>query len=163
MKRIFNPRQVILATTRAEVTIMGKKKLIDNIITLAWHTPLSFEPGMYGIVVGKSRFSYELLTKSKVFAVNFMEIQHEKDVLYCGQHSGMHEDKFEKTNLTKVECEKIDCPRIKEAVGYFECETVDEKEIGDHVLIIGKILKGDGSTGKRIFQVEGETFGTVKP
>ncbi|MCD5396247.1 MAG: flavin reductase family protein [Candidatus Pacebacteria bacterium] len=61
---IANSRQIILVTSRWQDK--------DDIITLAWHTPLSFEPMMYGICAEKRRYSLELIRKSKVFVVNFV-------------------------------------------------------------------------------------------
>ena len=57
------PRQVILVTSRAEVKsrFSTKHEKKDNIMTLSWHTPLSFNPELYAIIIGKSRFSYQLV------------------------------------------------------------------------------------------------------
>ena len=57
MSELTDPRQVILVSSRAEMDILGKKELKDNIITLAWHMPVSFNPKLYAIAIGKTRFS----------------------------------------------------------------------------------------------------------
>jgi flavin reductase (DIM6/NTAB) family NADH-FMN oxidoreductase RutF len=138
-------------------------KLVYNIITLDWHTPLSFVPGMYAISVGKTRFSRKLIQESKAFCVNFMSITQEDAVVYCGRHSGEHIDKFKESGLTKVECDNIDCPRIKEALAYIECEVTQEIETGDHILFIGKIVgTKELKKGKRIFHTEANNFTTTK-
>ena len=159
--RIFNPRQTIIVTTRGSAEVLGKKVQKDNAITLDWHTPLSFDPFLYCICIGKTRFSLQILRESKVFCVNFMDLKHKDIVLYCGRNSGRHVDKFESSKIIKEECEKIDCPRIDQAVGYLECEIINEIENGDHILFIGKVLKQEQKEGQRIFHLDANDFGTV--
>lgn len=150
-----NPRQVILVTCRHGKT--------DNIFTLDWHSPLSFDPKLYAIAVGKTRFSHELISKSKVFAVNFMDKKYEKEIYYCGSHSGRTVDKFKETGFTKEESEKIDCPRIKECLAFFECQVIKSIETGDHTLFIAKIVnEGYKRHGKRLFHIHTNKFTTTK-
>lgn len=151
---LTNPRQTILLTCRAE----GK----DNIMTLDWHTPLSFEPMLYAVSIGKTRYSLELVKKSKVFVVNFMAKKYEKEVLFCGRHSGKNIDKFKETGLHKEESETIDCPRVKEALGCLECKVEKEIEVGDHILFIAKVLKADlKGKAKRLFHCYADKFTTT--
>ncbi|MBU0461000.1 MAG: flavin reductase family protein, partial [Nanoarchaeota archaeon] len=136
----------------------------DNIFTLAWHCPISFEPMMYGISVGKDRYSLGLIRTGKVFVVNFMPFEKATEVLFCGRHSGKHTDKFKESGLMKEEADNIDCPRIKEALGYLECEVTDEFDLGDHVFIVGKVLKAKSLRGQRVFYAGDNQFTTtLKP
>ncbi|MBN1502789.1 flavin reductase family protein [Candidatus Woesearchaeota archaeon] len=162
MLNTVNPRQTVLVTCRAKYNNFGKDEIKDNIIALDWHIPLSFKPLMYGISAGKTRFSCELISRSKCFAVNFMSIDFQKEVLFCGRHTGRHMDKFTEAGLTKKDCDKIDCARIKEALAYIECEVVDEIDTGDHVLFIGKVAASALlNQGKRIFHIVGDDFTTT--
>ena len=121
-----------------------------------------FDPNLYAISVGKTRFSAELIRKSKVFAVNFMPYKLKEKALFCETHTGRHMDKFEETGLTKEESEKIDCPLIKEALAYMECEVVNEFETGDHIIFVGKIIDAKSrKAGKRLFQKDHTTFTTT--
>ncbi len=162
MKNIAYPRQVILVTSSEKTEIMGKEVEKDNMMTLSWHMPVSFNPMMYAIAIDKNRFSYELIEKSKCFCVNFMPFDLKDEILFCGRNSGKHMDKFEKTGLTKEECEKIDCVRIKEALSHLECELVNEFEAGDHIILIGKVIGiNENRDGKRPYQVKGDDFTTT--
>jgi flavin reductase (DIM6/NTAB) family NADH-FMN oxidoreductase RutF len=148
---LANPRQVILVSTRAE----GK----DNLIALSWHTPLSFEPMLYAISVGKTRYSLELLRKSKCFVVNFMDKKFENEIWYCGSHTGKKVDKFKETGLEKEEAETINSPIIKQCLGYLECQIIKEIEVGDHILFIGQVKKYDlKKEGKRLFHLHQNKF-----
>ena len=153
LKEIAYPRQVILVTSQATTDIMGKKVDKKNIFTLSWHMPVSFDPLLYAISAGKQRFSYGLIKKSGVFCVNFMPYELKDKVMFCGSTSGRMKDKFAESGLTETDCEKIHCPRIKEALAYLECEVTEEIEAGDHVIFIGKVLNANKvKDGRRIFQ-----------
>jgi flavin reductase (DIM6/NTAB) family NADH-FMN oxidoreductase RutF len=156
---IVNPRQVILVSARGKAELLGKEMMKDNIITLAWHSPLSFDPKLYGICVGKTRFSCKLIKDSKVFAVNFMPHELKEKALYCGRSTGASVDKFEKSGLTKEECDSIDCCRIKEASACLECEIFDEFETGDHIFFVGKVVKSvTKDDKKRLFYLGHDRF-----
>ncbi len=155
MSELTDPRQVILVTSREEMDILGKKQVKDNIITIAWHMPVSFNPKLYAISVGKTRFSCEIIKKSKAFVVNFIPFELKDKALLVGTKSGMHIDKFKEAGLTKEECDNIDCPRIKEALAYIECEVINEVDAGDHIIYIGKVLNSNiKKAGKRLLQQE---------
>ena len=150
---IYNPRQVIIVSSRYE----GK----DNAMTLSWHSPASFNPELYSIYVGKQRYSYGMIKKSRCFCVNFISADDKGLALLAGRKSGRDVDKF--GEIDKEECSKIDCPRLKKAVAYIECELVDESEAGDHAIFVGKaVYKKEVKRGDRLFQVEGDTFTTTR-
>lgn len=162
IRKIAYPRQAILVTSEADIEIMGKKISKKNIFALSWHMPTSFEPMMYAISVGKERFSYSLIKKSGVFCVNFMPFELKDKVLFCGRNSGRTIDKFKKSGLTEAECEKIHCPRIKEAIGWLECSVVNEVDTRDHVIIIGEVLNAQLKKDcRRVFHKGGDEFTTT--
>jgi len=149
-----NPRQVILVTSRY--------KSKDNIFALDWHTPLSFEPKIYAISVSPLRFSHYLISKSKVFVVNFMDRKYEKQMWFCGSNSGKHIDKFKETGLEKQESEKINCPCIKQALAFFECKVTKQIKAGDHTLFIAKVVKESFKEhNKRLFHIHTDNFTTT--
>ena len=154
MSEITDPIQVVLVTSREEMDIMGKKKVKDNIITLAWHMPVSFNPNLYAIAIGKTRFSCDIIKKSKAFIVNFIPFELKESAMICGTKSGMHFDKFKESGLGKEEGKNVDCPRIKEALAYIECGVVNEVDAGDHIIFIGNVLNSEfKKSGKRLLQM----------
>lgn len=165
LREVAYPRQVILVTCRGSVKskFSPDMEVKDNIITLSWHMPVSSKPELYAIAVGKERYSMNLIKESDVFVVNFMPYKLKDAVLFCGRNSGEYIDKFKETGLKKEEAEKIDCCRIKQATGCLECETVNQIEAGDHIILIGKVLKTvDNKKNKKIFQVSGDKFTTTE-
>lgn len=163
MGLLTNPRQTIIVTCRSRINVMGKKVEKDNAITLDWHMPVSFKPQLYAIAVGKSRFSCTMIHESKSFVVNFIPSTMGKEALYCGRHTGEHRDKLKEAGLKIHEGENVDCPRIVGAVGYLECEVVQEVEAGDHTIFIGKVVHAESiREAKRLFHVDMDEFTSTK-
>lgn len=133
MPEIYGPRQVILVTCRYNN--------INNILPVAWHTPLSFSPMLYGIAIGKNRYSHKLIKNSKCFCINFISYKDLDTVLKTGTCSGRNIDKFRKFNIKTEECERIDCIRLKDSIGFIECLVVNEIDSGDHTFFVGDIKK----------------------
>ena len=140
LKEVIYPRQVVLITCKGTAEVMGKEIEKENVMTVAWHTNLSYDPPLYGIALHKDRFSLKLIRNSGHFIVNFMPYSSKNQVKKLGRISGEFLEKFEETLLTKDEGDTIECPRIKEAMAYIECEVLNEVDAGDHVFIIGKIV-----------------------
>jgi flavin reductase (DIM6/NTAB) family NADH-FMN oxidoreductase RutF len=162
MRDVINPTQAVLVTARGTAEVMGKQLSKDNIITIAWHCPLSFKPELYGICVKKTHFSCKLIEDSKVFAVNFVPHELKEKVLVCGRTSGAGVDKFQKTGLTHEECDSIDCCRIGEASAILECEVIDQFETGDHIFFVGRVLKTIGKNDKkRLLYLGSDRFTTT--
>lgn len=154
MGKINNPNQVALITS----SYKGK----DNMLAMTWHTKTSFQPNLYLISVDKTRFSCELIKKSKCFVINYMPYSLSKEIIYAGTHSGRHVDKFKETGLTKEKADKIPCCRIKEAVAFVECKVIKEVETGDHIVFIGKVLNAKFKRkDKRPFQLDKLKFTTL--
>lgn len=149
------PIQVILITSRYNDK--------DNIMTCSWHMPVSFAPELYAIAIGKSRFTLDLIKKSKVFAINFIPKDMEKQAVAVGRVTGRALDKFGAANLEKDEAEKIDCPVLKEALSHIECEVINTVDVGDHFILIGKVVNTKhNKEGKRLFQLAtGNKFTTT--
>lgn len=163
MTLLTNPRQTILVSSRSNVEVMGKNILKDNLIAVDWHMPVSMVPLIYAVSIGTNKFSRKLISSSKSFAVNFMPFSQAKAVLFCGRNSGEHIDKFKESGLSKIECTSIDCARVKEACGFVECELLQEIEVGDHIIFVGKVNASDILTDERkLFHLSKDSFTTTK-
>ena len=162
MSELIGYRQTVLISCRGKAKILGKEELKDNIMTIDWHMQTSFAPFLYAISIGKKRFSHDIIDKSKVFCVNFMPFSLKDKILFCGRNTGMTMDKFKETGLTKEECDKIDCCRINEAIGYLECQIIEQVKTGDHTIFIGKVLLEKlKSNENRAYHQEGNEFRTI--
>jgi flavin reductase (DIM6/NTAB) family NADH-FMN oxidoreductase RutF len=127
------PMQTVLVTCNDE---SGK----TNIITLAWHTPISRTPPLYGISISPKRYSYGLIEKNKEFVVNFIPYSLVEAAQFCGTHSGRSNDKLCQTGLTLIPSSTLSVPRIKEGYAHLECTLVQNILLGDHQLLVGEVV-----------------------
>ena len=150
---LANPKQAIIISCKDDDKI--------NMMTACWHMPVSMNPPLYAVSVGKARHSCKMIQDSKVFVVNFMPYKKLDEVLKVGSMSGAHVDKFKETGLLKEACDSIDCVRLKEACAYLECEVIQEVEVGDHIIFVGKVTKSKlVRDEKRPLQVGDDKFST---
>jgi flavin reductase (DIM6/NTAB) family NADH-FMN oxidoreductase RutF len=136
MERFYHyafPMQTVLVTSNDETEK-------TNIITLAWHTPISGKPPLYGISVSPKRYSHGLIEKTKEFVVNFISYSFVDAAHYCGKHTGRTTDKLCKTGLTLIPSKKLATPLIKEGYAHLECTLTKSIPLGDHTLFIGEVI-----------------------
>lgn len=127
------PMQAVLVTCNDK---HGK----TNIITIAWHTPISIKPPLYGISVAPTRYSHDLIIKNKEFVVNFVPYELVEKAHFCGRHSGKSTDKIDETKLKLSPAKKVKVPIIKDCYAHLECKLVQSLTIGDHTLFIGEVM-----------------------
>jgi len=127
------PMQTVLVTCNDEA---GK----TNIITLAWHTPISLKPPLYGISIAPRRYSHGLIEKTKEFVVNFVPYSQVEAANFCGTHSGRTTDKLCNTGLTLIPSTRLSTPRIKEGYSHLECKLKESIPLGDHTLFVGEVI-----------------------
>jgi flavin reductase (DIM6/NTAB) family NADH-FMN oxidoreductase RutF len=142
---IYNPRNTVIVTCRSEG--------FDDAVTLSWHSPVSHHPFLYAIFLAKKRKSYEMISRSREFCVNYVTAEQEDLAMYCGSKSGHKTDKFKEHPIQKEECEKIDAPRIADCAAYLECRVTQVVEAGDHYIVVGEVVsQAKGNLEKRLFQ-----------
>ena len=120
------------------VTAQAKGK--ENAMAVAWHSFISVNPPLYGIVIHPKRFTYQLIIDSKEFGVNFLPFEAVELVASVGGSSGQKIDKFHRFNIAKDEPVKTKVPILKVAYVAYECQLVDDREYGDHRWLVGEIV-----------------------
>jgi len=159
---IFNPRQTVLVTCRGKFEIMGKTKEKSDIIPLHWHSPVSTHPPMYSIFLNKKLMACSIIRNSACFVINFIPFSLLEKVKALMSISGEYLEKIEAVGMHELPCEKLDCFKLKHALGYLECEVVEEKEYGDHIMFIGKVLASHlERNDKRLFYINKDFFTTT--
>jgi len=122
----------------AILTVFDGEK--TNPITVAWHTPISKKPALYGISIAPSRHSHKAIKESKEFVLNFAPYSLVEKVHFCGTRSGRNTDKIKEAELTLFDSEKIKTKSIKECFAHIECKLYDTINLGDHDLIVGEVV-----------------------
>jgi flavin reductase (DIM6/NTAB) family NADH-FMN oxidoreductase RutF len=95
---------------------------------------------LVGIGIAPSRFSYELIKKSRTYVVNVVDERLMEAVKICGENSGRDVDKFELAKLTAVPASRVRAPLIEESPLSLECKVVQVAEVGDHVWFMAEVL-----------------------
>lgn len=126
------PRTAVIVTAQAK----GKK----NAMAVAWHTPISYKPPLYGISVFVKRFTYELIIESKEFGVNFLPLEAAELIAAVGGSGGRYVDKFQKFNIALDKPTKTEVPILEAAYAAYECKLVDDRGRGDHNLLVGEVV-----------------------
>ncbi len=112
----------------------------ENAMTVDWHTSLSLNPPLYGICVVPGRFTYQLIIDSKEFGINFVSFETVDLVHLVGSTGGRQMDKFKRFNIARDEPVKTKVPILKAAYAAYECRLVDDRNYGDHNLLVGEIV-----------------------
>ena len=112
----------------------------DDAMTAAWHSSISFKPPLYGVAVTSKRFTYQLMTESREFGINFISLEKASLAAAIGGTSGQQMDKFERFNIKKEKTSKTTAPILKDAYAAYECKLVDSKSYGDHIWVVGEIV-----------------------
>jgi len=145
--RLLHPRQVVLVTCADE----GGK---PNVLTVAWSTPLSFDPPLIGISIGKNRYSHGVISRTKEFAISVPPSSLLEKVKGCGTLSGRERDKFREVGLTPLPSRRLKAPVVREGIAHLECRVMKEVEVGDHTLFVGEVV--EAYADERLF--DGEKF-----
>ena len=127
-----NPKVAVIVTASAR----GR----DDAMTASWHSSISFKPPLYGVAVAPKRFTYQLITESREFGINFIPSKKASLAAAIGGTLGQQMDKFERFNIQKEKPLKTTAPILKDAYAAYECKLVDSKPYGDHIWIVGEIV-----------------------
>ncbi|AIY90606.1 flavin reductase family protein [Geoglobus acetivorans] len=111
-----------------------------NPMTADWVVPLSFNPPLLGVAIGKTRHTRKLIEEQKDFVIAVPTVELLRDVWVAGTVSGAKENKAEKMSATFIPSEKVSAPSIKECQANLECRVVREVEVGDHIFFVGEIV-----------------------
>ena len=115
----------------------------SNIATVAWTGIVNTIPPKTYISLRKSRYSYELIEKSREFVINLTTAEMVRKVDYCGIFTGRKVDKFQKCGFTKEAASAVAAPLIGESPLSLECRVTDMTELGTHVMLLAAILATD--------------------
>ena len=122
---------IYIVTTKQESQING--------MVASWVSQVSFSPPLVMVAVEKERYSHQMITAGKVFAINILSTQQKKEVpLFKGTHKP--EEKFFNTPYTT---KNTGAPIINDAIAYLDCVLRGQFAPGDHTLFIGEVIEGD--------------------
>jgi flavin reductase (DIM6/NTAB) family NADH-FMN oxidoreductase RutF len=130
---LLNPRPVVLVTC-------CDKNGVPNVLSAAWHTPLSHDPPLLGISIDKRRYSHHLIVASGEFAINVVGPEFQPAIEFCGNCSGAEVDKITSAKLNLKQAYHIRPPLIDGALAHLECVVRQQVNAGNHSFFIADVL-----------------------
>jgi len=131
--KLMAPRLTVLVTT------MDEKGRAD-VATFSFVSPVSFEPPILAMSIGPNKHSYWNITRVKEFVVNIPTEKMLDKVWAAGGKWEADESKLEKLKLKTIPSEKVKPPTLAECAASIECYEEDSRKVGDHVLILGRVV-----------------------
>ena len=141
MKRILTQIKKFQYFYPYTVAIVGaQSKNLINYMACAWHTALSFDPLLFGILISKKRYTHQVISEAREFTVNFIGAEKVKLSAQMGRKSGHDSDKINEFQVKLSPSKIINSPVVEEAYISFECKVADIRAYGDHDLFVGEVL-----------------------
>jgi flavin reductase (DIM6/NTAB) family NADH-FMN oxidoreductase RutF len=132
-RRILNPGPVAIVT--------AEWRGMANAAPIAWTAPLSMQPPLVGIVIHPHRHTSDMIRFSEEYAINIPGPSLAKEVAFLGSQSGLNNNKLDASGLELFKGQRIDAPLIEGCLAWIECGLQDVIAIGDHTLMVGRVLR----------------------
>ncbi len=141
----------------------------QNVMTMAWHTMIDFEPPLFGCVISERSHTFSLLKASKQCVINIPTVEIIDKVVGVGNTSGSKVDKFAKFGLTPAAASQVNAPMVAECYANLECKVIDAKLATKYNFFILEVVQAwidpkqkDPRTvhhrGHGVFTIDGETI-----
>lgn len=106
----------------------------------AWHSPISFDPPLYGVSISPKRHTFEMIREAREFGINFVPFDMAKLVAQVGGCSGKDVDKFERFDIKEVDPIETTAPIIRGSYAAYECRLFASSTYGDHEWFVGEVV-----------------------
>jgi flavin reductase (DIM6/NTAB) family NADH-FMN oxidoreductase RutF len=110
---------------------------VENVLTVSWATPASFEPPMFLVAVDRLHYSIDFVKSTRNFAVNVLGEGQERLAGQFARQSMHGDDKLAGVAWREGQ---TGSPILTDAVAYFDCELSSYVEAGDHYLLLGRVV-----------------------
>lgn len=110
-------------------------------ITINSFTSVSLDPALVLWCLEKNASSYRDFSTAASYAISILKASQRKTSERFAKHAPQP--------LASDECEiwKTGAPILRERLAGFDCEVVDQHFSGDHVILVGKVVKFDSHAG----------------
>ncbi len=107
--------------------------------TAAWVMQASFDPLSLVVSINQRNASYPILIASGAFTVNVLKRGQLGLAQRFGTESGREKDKL---LGVRWHAGRSGAPILDDAVAHFECELTQSLPVGDHELMVGRVVDG---------------------
>ncbi len=136
--RLISPRIV------AVITSMNEAQKV-NAAPFSFVFPLSFNPPLLLLGIGKGKLTAKNILKTKEFVVNIVSTEFAQKAVDTERKDCRFWEKIEKAGLHLSESKKVKVPRVKESQAVLECILHEELKVreSDHNFIVGKVVRAE--------------------
>ncbi len=108
-----------------------------NGTTVAWVTPVSYDPLLILVSLATVRVSHDLVKNSGYFGLNVLTT----DQVELGKHFGFKTARdTDKLNGMEFITSDRGLPILDDVCAYIECRVVDTHRAGEHTLFVGEVV-----------------------
>lgn len=112
-----------------------------NVMAAEWTLQISYDPLLIAIFLHESSITLKNIRRTKEFGVNVASDKQSSLVNIAGGYSGSEIEKLKvKNSFTFLKSRYIKSPMIANCVINAECRLFSIKKIGDHFMIVGKVV-----------------------
>lgn len=143
----------------AVITTMDKEGN-PNAAPFSFLMPISMNPPIVGFASAPTRKTLKNIRETKEFVLNILSKENLSKLWFCGQKY-YGKNKIKDAGFTEEKSKRVKVPRIKEGIAWIECVLDSEKEVGDHILVTGKVLEFDAienSAALTLMHITGNKF-----
>lgn len=128
---------VLRSITTGVYVVTAQSKGEMNGCTVSWASPVSYDPLLVMIALGKMRVSHDQVQESGYFGLNVLA----DDQVELGRHFGFNTAR----DVNKLEGKDFSTsenglPILGGVCAYLECRVVDAYPAGEHTLFIGEVI-----------------------
>jgi flavin reductase (DIM6/NTAB) family NADH-FMN oxidoreductase RutF len=134
-RRVFQPSRIVMALLR------DPSQDSWNVITLCFNMYCSYKPAMMAFAVHRRAYSYSILQDATECVLSIPGERLAEQAMYCGTCSGADVRKFEHCGFTPAISSQVSVPGIEEAIANVELRLVNRVRTGDHLTVVGRVLK----------------------
>jgi flavin reductase (DIM6/NTAB) family NADH-FMN oxidoreductase RutF len=132
----FQPSSLVMCILPAPATESG-----INVITLSFCTHCSYKPPMMAIAIQNINDGYRLVQHASEFVLAVPGEDMVREAMACGTDSAKDADKVRSLMIQLVPSDKIKVPGLARAIANIELQKKSTTECGDHLLVVGEVLK----------------------
>lgn len=112
-----------------------------NVMAAEWTMQISYEPLLVAVFIHNNASTLKNIRETKEFGINVASDQQTSLVNIAGGYSRTEIDKLKVRNSFKfLKSKYIKAPTIAECIVNAECKLFAIKKLGDHVMVIGKVM-----------------------
>ncbi len=113
----------------------------DNVMAAEWTMQVSYDPLLIAVFVHPSAATFKNIKKTKEFGVNVAAAEQTSLINISGGYSRTEIDKLKVRNaFNLLKSRYIKAPLIAGCIINAECKLVAMKKLGDHTMVIGKVV-----------------------